>query len=231
MKNTKRAIAVLVAVSMMIGCAIGGVMAWFIDETPAVTNTFTVGNVDIELYESELNADGTLKENTKAYENSFKMIPGWTNNKDPKAVVSAGSEDCYLFVKVEPSANLGQYISYNVDIYDASSNSTGVWTPLEGVQNVYYMAFDSQNSDAVTCVKGVKGTEYPILGAGTLEGTAYQWGDNQVLVKPDVTKEMMDGLTQNNYPKLTFTAYAVQLYETNNDAFTPAEAWAKIPTT
>lgn len=48
----KKMVAVLLAVALLIGCGIGGTLAWLMDTTPAVTNTFTVGNVDITLVES-----------------------------------------------------------------------------------------------------------------------------------------------------------------------------------
>ncbi len=54
--------------------------------------------------------------------------------------------------------------------------------------------------------------------------------DDQVKVNSDVTKEMMDALTEETYPTLTFTAYAHQLVKDNttNTNFTPDEAWANL---
>ena len=68
-------------------------------------NTFTVGNVDITLEEPA--------GETANFE--FKMIPGNTIAKDPQVTVATESEDCYLFVKVEKSENLDNYIDYTVN--------------------------------------------------------------------------------------------------------------------
>ena len=63
-------------------------------------------------------------------------------------------------------------------------------------------------------------------------GTAYSiLKDDKVTVQETVTKEMMTDLkTYGVNPKLSFTAYAVQLYKNNTEKFTSAEAWAKIST-
>ena len=204
MKN-KKTLALLLSAILLIGAVVGGTLAWFTDQTDEVVNTFTVGNIDVELEETDSDdAD------TDANINSYKMIPGWTINKDPKANITAGSEFGYLFVKVEKSATVDSYLDYK--IHDD-------WTRLE--DGVYYIEIDD---DAEI------GKVYTILAGGTAtyNNVAYSWTDDQVLVKPTVDKAMMDAITAGTAvnPKMTFTAYACQLYKTNNVKFTPAEAWA-----
>ena len=95
-----RPIALLLALVLLIGGAVGGVVAWFIDQTDPVENTFTVGNIDIALEESNnLN---------------LKMVPGCTIKKDPLVTVEGGSEDCWLFVEIVESTNLDSFINYEV---------------------------------------------------------------------------------------------------------------------
>ena len=70
---------------------------------------------------------------------------------------------------------------------------------------------------------------YREVGASTDKQEFGVLKNDQVSVKSDVTKEMMNGLTTDTYPTLTFTAYASQLYknsDTTNNTFTAAEAWA-----
>ena len=109
----KKILALSVCVVMLAVAIVGGTLAYFTD-TEAAENTFTVGNVDID-----------LKEETG---NNYKMIPGTTLKKDPKVTVKAGSEDCYVFVKVEET-DLTDYITYEI--------AEG-WTKLDGTDNVYY---------------------------------------------------------------------------------------------
>ncbi len=70
MKTMKKTIALLVAVSMIVGCAIGGTLAWLTHSTGPVTNTFTTSDIEV-----------TLEETTG---DTYKMIPGYTITKDPK---------------------------------------------------------------------------------------------------------------------------------------------------
>lgn len=182
----KKSLALLVAVVLVIGCVIGGTLAWLTDSTEQVKNTFTTSDIDITLAETT----GT----------GYKMVPGYTIAKNPKATVLIGSEECYLFVKLEKSSNFDKYMEYEV---------ADGWTELTsvvGVSGVYYREVKTADM----------GTGYSVLL------------NDQVTVKGSVTKEMMNSLEQNTYPTLTVTAYASQLYKNNTQIFTPAEAWANV---
>lgn len=121
-----KTLVLIMAVVLMIGCAIGGSLAWLTDETNAVTNTFTTSDVDIELNE------------TKPSNNEAKMVPGATIEKDPKVTVKANSEKCYLFVKIEENNRFDDFMTYVVD---------DGWTDLTGVPGVYYRVVDTLPTD------------------------------------------------------------------------------------
>ena len=54
MKKTKNKLVVsLIAIMLLLVSVIGVTLAWFVDEEAPITNTFTVGNVDIILYEND----------------------------------------------------------------------------------------------------------------------------------------------------------------------------------
>lgn len=110
----KKKVLSIVAVVLVLCCAIGGTLAWLTAKSDVVTNTFTPSNIKIELKE-------TTGEN-------YKMIPGYTITKDPKATVLAGSEECWLFVKIEKSANFNQYLTYE---------PANGWDPVAEETNVY----------------------------------------------------------------------------------------------
>lgn len=181
MKTMKKTIALLVAVSMIVGCVIGATLAWLTSTAAPVVNTFTTSDITV-----------TLNETTG---DTYKMIPGYTIAKDPKVTVTAGSEDCYLFVKVEKSNNFDDFMTYEI--------AEG-WTALDGVEGVYYRTIDSADK---------MNEDYSILK------------DNQVTVRETVTKTNMNDLTESTYPKLTFTAYASQLYKNNTEQFSVEDAW------
>lgn len=168
---SSRAFIALLALVLVIGCVAGGTVAWLVATSDTVTNTFTYGNINIALTED---AGGTEKQ--------FKIIPGTDITKDPKVTVTAGSEDCWLFVKVVeehwPTATLEdgtRKVSYTI---------ADGWTPVEGQTNVYYR--EVKAADTVR--------EFPVLKG------------NIVTVSDQLTK----GDIQATPPTLTFTAYAVQ---------------------
>ena len=157
-----RVLVMAVALTLIIGGIIGGSVAWLTAKTKPLVNTFTVGDINITLEETA---------------NDFKMVPGKTITKDPKITVKANSEACWLFVKIEKSSNLNNFIDYSI--------ATG-WTELEN--GVYYREVAASNTDQ----------SFDVING------------NSVTVKTTVTKTMLNGLTDETKPTLTFTAYAVQ---------------------
>ena len=191
----KKIIALVLACIICVGIGVGGTLAWLTAQTNEVKNTFSTSDIGVELSETSA---------------TYKMVPGWTISKDPKAKVTSGSEDCFLFVKVEKSNNFDRFMDYAID---------SQWTLLS--DGVYYIEIDQAAE---------KNADFNILGEGSAiyNGVTYTWADNQVLVKPSVTKGDMAALTDETKPTLTFTAYASQLYKNNTEKFTAAEAWGNI---
>lgn len=185
----RKALVVLSLMMVLAVAAVGGTLAWLTDSTQEVKNTFTTSDIEITLTESE-NLD-------------LKMVPGFTITKDPKVTVKAGSEACWLFVKVEKSDNLDSFISYTVD---------SSWTALDGVTGVYYREVAATTAD----------TDFPVL-------TSNQVTVKKEVTKSQMEALKAENAVQ---PTLTFTAYATQLYKNNTTKFTAAEAWEILnPTT
>lgn len=103
-------LAILLALTLLVGCAIGGTIAWLTAQTDPVENTFTVGDINITLQEHALKNDGTLDPTSLLPKdgqsgNTYNFVPGDTLPKDPFVTVAANSEPCYLFIKVTVSNN------------------------------------------------------------------------------------------------------------------------------
>ena len=167
-RNLRRVLLTVALVAVVACASIGGTIAWLVDETGPVTNTFTVGDINIDLTETTTD---------------YKMVPGNNIAKDPKVTVLANSEACWLFVKIEESTNLDDFITYAV---------ADGWTALDETNHpgVYYREVAASATDQ----------EFAVLTG------------NQVTVKESVTKPMMDALKVEGatQPTLTFTAAAVQ---------------------
>ena len=137
----KKATIAVTALLLVLCFAIGGTLAWLKAETKPVVNTFTYGDINIDLSESEnLN---------------LKMIPGNDITKDPKVTVEANSEACWLFVKVEKSDNYADYLA-NYTIADG-------WNELDGVAGVYYREVDAATAKDGTSYQVLKGDKVTVL--------------------------------------------------------------------
>lgn len=121
----------LLALVLVVGCAVGGTIAWLTATTDPVVNTFTYGKINIALTE-------TKPENKQA-----TIIPGVNISKDPKVTVIGGSEACWLFVKVaEEGTFVTDKVTYSID--DGWTQGDGTKIPA----NVYYRSVDAVKADA-----------------------------------------------------------------------------------
>ena len=118
-------VVAMLAVTLLIGCAIGGTVAWLTAKTDPVINTFTYGDINI-----------TLAETTGS---NYKIIPGVDIDKNPKVTVKKDSEACWLFVKVEKA---GTFVDGKVTYSIADG-----WTALTGQTDVYYREVSAATTD------------------------------------------------------------------------------------
>ena len=186
----KKIIATVGACALCLGLGVAGTLAWLTDKTESVTNTFTTSNINI-----------TLTETTGS---NYQMIPGFTITKDPKVTVIAGSEDCYLFVKLEKSANYSNYL----EDYEIANGWSQLKNGDNDVDDVFYREVASDEEKQ----------EFYVLK------------NNQLTVNTSVTKNMMDNIDNKttSAPTLTVKAYATQLYETNGKKMDVYTAWTVV---
>lgn len=195
----KKKVLSIVAVVLVLCCAIGGTLAWLTAKSDVVKNTFAPSDINITLTETP-NTDTDNDGKADAWK--ADMIPGFSYAKDPVVTVKDGSVDCYLFVKFEENGNPATYLTYT-----STLTTTNGWTQGDGTNipsNVWYRV-----------VKATDTTKTWNLLAG-----------DTIAVKDTVTKDNM--ATAAN-AELVYTAYATQLYKSNGVEFTAAEAWANAP--
>jgi len=120
MRKSRLWLIVISAVSLLLG--IGVTVAYLVTSSNTVHNTFTVGSVSIILSE-------TTGE-------KYTLTPGAAIKKDPNVTVVAGSEECWLFVKVEKSSGFNTYCTYEM---------ADGWHILAGHTDVYYRTVKSHS--------------------------------------------------------------------------------------
>lgn len=181
-----RVLVLLLACILTYTIAVEGTLAWLIDHSETVTNTFTYGDVNIDLEESDTKRDDDGNPDT----NEYVMMPGETINKDPKLTVFADSKACWLYVKMEKSDNFDDFMEYEMsDGWIQLKDANGV-----DIEGVFYRQVPEGN--------GTDDMPFEVIKNDT------------VYVKESVTKEMLNALDPEGedakYPTLTVVGYAVQ---------------------
>ena len=186
-KLNKKIIAMLSVFIMLamvvIGRSVSGTVAWLVSKPESRVSTFTLGDINITLTESDFGSQ------------PIKIIPGIDIKKDPKVTVKDNSEACWLFVKVEEEnwpefkeANGTRKVSYSVN---------NGWNALKNTSGVYYREVSAEDAQ--------KGMGYTVLAGNE------SCPDGVIKVSQELTKAEINSINYSgNQPSLTFTAYAVQ---------------------
>lgn len=178
----RRSLLTLSLVLVVAFAAVGGTLAWLTDDAEPVTNTFVLGEVIIDLDETDYDVYGEVEESTDPVKaNEYKLLPGQTYLKDPTVHVDAESEPCYLFVKIvneladiEVAEGEGKTIAEQME--------TNGWVLLDADEGIYYYNGIVQ-----------PGVDVPVFGSFTLDG--------------EISNEDIE---QNDGDTIVITAYAVQ---------------------
>lgn len=106
---------------------------------------------------------------------------------------------------------------------------TGTATALEYTSNL-----SAENSDwtqGTGTEEGGNGVPtnvwFRVVTSSTSDQSWELLKDNQVKISDNLTKENMP--STENAPKLNYTAYASQYYQSAGVSFTPAQAWNNVP--
>lgn len=99
MKTARKAIMLVLCVVLLVVASVMGTLAYLTAED-TVTNTFTVGNIQINLDETDVTkTDGSRTEAGNAYH----LLPGQTYVKDPTVTILAKSDESYVRMLVTVS--------------------------------------------------------------------------------------------------------------------------------
>ena len=126
---------VMLALTMVVGCAVDGTVAWLVSESESSVSTFTLGDINIKLTgESE--------------SQPLKIIPGVKIERSLKVTVEPNSEACWLFVKVE-GTNWPDFMEANGTVRKVSYSVAGEgddWIALNDHPGVYYREVSAENA-------------------------------------------------------------------------------------
>ena len=179
MKQKKGFLALVLALTLVVGAGIGGTVAWLATNTGDVVNTFTYGDINIRLEES---ADGEGGGGMVQGRSGLKIVPGVDVAKDPRITVEAGSEACWLYVKVTEENWPTSNVSYSLVASDWEKFTPSNPTVNSGEQYYYYK------------------------GSAEIGTAIHLLTNDEIVVSDTLTKADVSSAQ----PKLTFTGYAIQ---------------------
>ena len=172
----KKKIAVAVSLLLVLALSIGGTIAYLTAQTDAITNTFTIGNIQITLKEMVKGATGTEVEATTVEQKAFTVVPGGTDTKKPIITVKANSEDCWLYAYVENNVQVAvQGVQTTVATLDIGSDwkvvaSSGNKTLYRYTDNAVATAAADQSFTVFTTVT-YDGTNITELNRADINGS------------------------------------------------------------
>lgn len=192
----KKTLTIALAFVLVIAISVAGTFA-YLTSSASVKNTFTVGNVKIDLNETDVDKDNSTKNN------AYTLIPGSSYTKDPTVTVDKDSEDCYLRMIV------------TISNYDKFLNAFGKDAKPQD-------AVTGWNQSVWPCVKmNVEGTtctlefRYNGIAEAGFMSTLF----TEVVIPGTVTETQLEALDNT---EVNIVAHAIQA-ENFNDA---EAAWA-----
>lgn len=204
MKKTKL-LTTLGAVALIGAIGVGSTFAYLTAETTAVTNTFTVGNVNFDeklngglsesavergksgLYE-DADEEGVWSVKTNNY---TKLTAGEVVYKDPTAHMAADSEDAYLFMRVYNTEATKTVNGKAVRYFDNIDIDTAKWEEVGRADNY----IDYVYKDAA-----VANGHYTLFNHVTMGN----------IDEDDVTRDEAGNVTGTTIPQIIIKACAVQ---------------------
>lgn len=233
MKKGQKVAVLAMSGTLLVAASVMGTMAYLQDKD-TVTNTFTVGKVDLILDEADVKLDGTYETDheSRVTENDYHLLPGHTYYKDPTVTIQAGSEDCYVRMMVEVQ-NIDKLKAvfrqdehpeyYGTGDVFLLQNLVDEWDPELWVYKNYTEATDSENSITGTYEFRYAGND----GQNSGNGIVVKSEDNTVLDDLFTSIKIPgEGVTNENIGNLAEVKIVVTAHAIQADGFvTDDKAW------
>ncbi len=213
----------LIAIICVLMLAMGSLatLAYFTDKDK-VTNTFTVGKVEINLDEAKVDENGNATNIREEVGNEYHLIPGHVYDKDPTLTVLKDSEECYvrMLVTINEQADLNKIFE--------PAGGLELTTFFLGYNNDWELVKETKDGDTrtyefrykTTVAKNTEGNTKldPLFEQITIPGE-FTVGEGENAVVYNIGNAEMESIKDLT---VTVVAHAIQA-----DGFTNADdAWA-----
>lgn len=152
-KTKTKALLMSLCAVLLVAASVLGTMAYLTDSKD-VKNTFTVGNVSIDLDEAKVDEKGNLVKNQddtladRVTQNEYKLLPGHTYTKDPTVTVLAPSVESYVRMKVTFN-KASALIAMCTDPEFAEDGPTGVENAFPLIRMVKFVEANAAKWDGI----------------------------------------------------------------------------------
>lgn len=154
-------VALVLTLVLVVGCVAGGSLAWLTDRAGPISNTFTIGNIDLGAND----APSTVSAENITY------VPGQTIERDVTFTVAQGSESSYLFIRIQEENNAVTGLNEKVVQYTVNSGLSAV----PGHDGYYYMVVDTPAEDkSISVFANNQFTVNPDLTKDAIDAPGFQ---------------------------------------------------------
>lgn len=151
MKTKSKILLLMLCAVALVAASVLGTLAYLTSQD-TVTNTFTVGKVQIKLDEAKVGEDGkalTGNDAARVKANSYKLLPGHEYDKDPMVTVLAGSEASYVRMLV--TVTFGKTLTDEKLATDLDNIFTG-YDAAKWIRNAKQVTTDGEGDAAKTVI-------------------------------------------------------------------------------
>lgn len=230
-KKLLTAIALSIAAVALVAASILGTIA-YLTASSAVSNVFTVGDVNITMFETKVDTSGVpVSPKVEVDTNSYHLMPGATYTKDPtiRILSKFESDEMYLFVK--SSNQIREIEAANVE-NPAADAPKSMRQQME--DNGWIQLVKSGDGIEIVWVYGTRAADGTITPTPVNPTTKQVRGDSTIgpegeirLCENFTIDKNVKNISLYGAAKVSFTAFAIQT--TGLD--TAADAWEAIKAT
>lgn len=212
----KKILVIALTVAMAAILAIGGSLAYFTDNKTA-TNTFTMGNVQIKLDETDIkNPEGD-----RVTKNEYDVYPGAEVTKDP-IVHNTGANGAYIRATVNVSNWMNLVAAYYPDFKETFPNDgyKAALNLLVGELGEGWSVVDVEAGDTFTI--GQFDAKFVLKYDGVLASGA----DTTAMFQKVIVPAGIDNANADSFKEIKIVAQAIQAdgFKTWEDAFAAYDA-------
>lgn len=201
----KKIVILAVALVLLLGVTAGVTFAYLTSQTEQVVNTFCYGNVQIDLWETDVDLYGVKDSDNLVKANKYKFIPGESYLKDPTVYLDAKSEESYIFVVIDNEIN-----DYLIDAAYTDVNGVEHKTlEAQMTANGWSKLTDDSSNDVLLGGNAVWTYSSTVTGSD-LDDDDATTGDKTYTIFNEVTVKAGADVTQIESEQLVITAYAAQ---------------------